>query len=236
MDIEKYSKNYPIYYTGKIPQLLREYLRPEEKLSLIDCGCGDGGLLQALKINGFLKNKKVYAIDLSKNRLKLVKAIDKSIITYVDNAEELKHIKNSCIDFFISTQVIEHVGQDKMLKNIARVMRKNGTVYITTVYKKWYGWYFYRNHGAWVIDPTHLREYGKDSELLEDVKKYGLKVIVNQKKLIWFPVIGYFVKLFSIKNRMVYDNKLMRALRHISIPILGYYTWELMLEKNNIHD
>ena len=50
-----------------------------------------------------------------------------------------------------------------------------GSLYLTTVFKGWYAWYFYRCEGRWTVDPTHLREYRSDAELLPRVASQGLR-------------------------------------------------------------
>jgi len=232
VDIEDYAKKGPQYYSGEIPLLLKEYLKFKNYSSLLDCGCGDGATLYALKTQSFLENKKVYALDLSKSRIEIIKQIDSRIKAFIDNAETMLNIKDDSIDFFISLQVIEHVmDQTRMLNCIDRVVKKGGIVYLSTVFKKWYGWYFYRNNGRWVLDPTHLREYGKDSELLELIDKEKFEILENKKSLLFFPIIDFFVKRLHIKNRNLYNNKFLRLIRKIKRPIIGYYNWEIVLRK-----
>lgn len=231
MDIEKYSKIAPQYYSDNIHGILKRYLSNHKFTTFLDCGCGDGNLLNALFKNNFLIDKKVFAIDLSKNRIDLVKKIDTNISARVDNAEEMRTIENDSIDFFIATQVIEHVNQIKMLYSIDRVTKRNGIIYLSTVYKKWYGWYFFRNNGKWVIDPTHLREYKKDSELFDFIDKDIFEILENKKTLLKFPIIDFFIKRLRIKNRKIFNNKFLQLIQNIKIPIIGYYNWEIVLRK-----
>ena len=91
--------------------------------------------------------------------------------------------------------------------------------------------YFYRNKGRWVLDPTHLREYSREAQLLDLILASGFRVLENQKSLFWFPVIDFFVKQVGIKNRSLYENRILSLLRRIKVPILGYYNWELVLVK-----
>jgi len=233
MNIEEYSKIAPQYYSNKIPTLLENYLKNTKWNSLLDCGCGDGSLISALKNHGFLDDRKIYGIDLSSNRIELIKKIDNKINANIDNAEEMNTIQNSSIDFFVSEQVIEHVDQKKMLKNIYRVVEKDGIVYLSTIFKKWYAWYFYRNNGKWVIDPTHLREYTKDSELLDLIIKNIFYIIENKKNILVFPVLDFFVKRLNVKNRNFFGNSLFSSLRKIKILIPGYYNWEIIFKKIN---
>lgn len=231
MNIENYSKIAPQYYDDAIPSLLKKYLDSENYTSLLDCGCGDGSLLNSLNKFHYLDNKKVFAIDLSQNRLELVKKINNQILTTLDNAEELQTINDDSLDFFISTQVIEHVDDKKMINQIEKKVKKQGIIFITTIFKKWYGWYFYRNHNKWVIDPTHLREYTSDIQLLNLFDKTKFRLLEQTKELLWFPISDFFIKRIGLKNRRLYENNLMKIVRKIKIPIPGYYNWKLVLKK-----
>ncbi len=231
MDIEKYSQLAPQFYIDEVPKLLEKYLKQNNWQDYLDCGCGDGSLLYALDLNGFLNGKHVFAVDLSENRINLVKKISPQINAFVDNAEELRTIKDESIDFFVSTQVIEHVNDRKMISGIYRVLKKGGTAYISTVHKKWYGWYFYRNNGKWVLDPTHLREYSDDEQLLSVIRERKFKILENKKTLQKFPVVHLFLKLLKIKDRGVYKKPMMDFIKKIKIPIFGYYNWEIVIKK-----
>ena len=147
MDIENYSKVAPQFYNTSISALLEKYLKKSSFETFLDCGCGDGSLLWALNKGEYFKNRKVFAIDLSKKRISLVKKINPEIIASVDNAETIKTIASGVIDFFVSTQVIEHVDDVKMVSAISRVTHQGSIIYISTVFKRWYGWYFYRYRG-----------------------------------------------------------------------------------------
>lgn len=231
INIEKYADIAPQFYNSDFSKLLEKYLKKANYSSIIDCGCGDGNILNILKKSGYLQNKKCYAVDLSKKRVELVKKISNNINVAADSAEQLRSIKNKSIDFFISTQVIEHVDDKKMIDTIDRVTSSGSFVYLTTVFKKWYGWYFYRCNGKWVIDPTHLREYTTDRELLRFIDKDRFDILENKKTLLSFPIIDFFVKRMSIENRYVYNNKFMNFLRKIKVPIPGYYSWEIVFKK-----
>ncbi len=232
IDIENYAKFGPQYYSTEIFPLLRKYLKSEKYSSLLDCGCGDGKMMYTLKTQGFLADKEVYAFDLSKSRIEIVKKIDPSIRVFVDDAEKMSNVKDNSIDFFISEQVIEHVVNPAvMLDCINRVVKKGGTAYLSTVFKKWYGWYVYRNNGRWVLDPTHLREYTKDSELFDIIDKDKFEILESKKNLLFFPIVDSLIKRLHLKNRTLYNNKILRLLRKIKRPVLGYYNWEIVLRK-----
>lgn len=229
MNIEKYAKVAPQYYTGEIPILLKNLLFYNRFSSILDCGCGDGSLLYSLFKYKLISKAKITAVDLSKKRIDLVKKISPTITAKVDSAETLKKIKNSSISLLITTQVIEHVDDEKMSKTMSRVLKKNGIVYLSTVFKKWYGWYFYKNDIGWVIDPTHLREYSTDSQLIRILSK-DFYVLINSKTLQWFPIIDFVAKRIGLVQKKR-DDFIWELIRAIRIPVLGYYNWELVLVK-----
>lgn len=231
MDIEQYSEIGPQYYGTDLPVLLVEYLNKEAYTSLLDCGCGDGSLLYALENSGYLTNKKVYGVDLSKKRIDLVRKNMSAVSAHVDSVEDLQTIQENGVDFLISTQVIEHVDQTKMLKAIDKVTQVGATIYLSTVFKKWYGWYFYRNHNKWVLDPTHLREYQNDSELFDFIDMDKFEILENKKTLLYFPLMDFFVKRLHIRNRRLFENRMLQMIRKGKVPVPGYYNWEIVLKK-----
>lgn len=232
MDIECYAKSLPQYYGTAIPELLKKYLDNGTYRTLLDCGCGDGSLLFALKAGNYFDMKKICAVDLSKNRIELVKKIDPKINALVDNAETLKNISTNSIDFYISSYVIEHVDDKKMIDTAGRVLKKGGIAYISTIYKKWYGWYYQRKNGRWVMDTTHLREYSYDNELIQFIDQKKFIVLENRKKPLYFPLIDFVVRRLHPNNRRLFNEiPILNLIRKIKIPIIGYYDWEIVLKK-----
>ena len=234
MNIEHYSEVAPQYYQEDVPELLDKYLKSANFSNILDCGCGDGSLVYALNRRNDFHAKKIFAIDLSQKRIELVKKINADIVATVDSAEEMRTVADKSIDFFISTQVIEHIDDKKMVAKIDEKVKNGGMVYVSTVFKKWYGWYFYRNHGMWVLDPTHLREYTSDEQLLDLFDKTKFALLENSKQLQWFPISDFFIKRLGLKDRKLYENKLMQLIRKAKIPIPGYYNWEIVLRKYDI--
>lgn len=220
MNIETYAKKHPQKFTQTISvsDLLKKYLPKKKQYVFMDCGCGDGALLFSLMKAKLLANAQVIACDLSFLRLQRLKKHcqsffkKQSLKIVVDDAQALRKIAKDSVDYLVSTQVIEHVDDQKMLKAINKVLKKNALAYLSTVFKKKWAWYFYRNQNRWVLDPTHLREYTSDQELLKKIKAAKLKLITQQKQ----PLV-YRWKIFHKFS--------------ISIPIPGYYHWELVVKK-----
>ena len=233
MDVEEYSKNIQLY-TDEIPELLLKHLNKVNWKSYLDVGCGDGALLHVLNKKGFFDGKIVYAVDLCENRINLAKKIDKDFRCFVDDACNIQNIKDNSIDFLVSTHVVEHVTNDEaMIKEISRVLHRNGIVYLATVFKKWYGWFYKRCHGKWTLDYTHLREYTKDKQLFDQLRKYSLEILETKKSVFSLSITdAIFKKIFRRSTkRDVYNNRFLRLLRNFRVPILGYQEWEIVCQK-----
>lgn len=230
MDIEVYAK-YQNLYTENIPNLLVEKFIECPPDSFGDIGCGDGALVNALIKNGLLDGAKITCVDLSAKRLENAKKNHSSINIYQASAEHMPNIDSQSLDFICSQQVIEHVGNDfQMLKECHRVLKNGGCFYLSTVFKKWYGWYFYRCNGRWVIDPTHVREYTKDSQLTSIIASAGFHVVSNLKTPISYSLIDFFVRRLS-SDLKIYERPIFKRMRALKICIPGYYNWELILKK-----
>ncbi|MFX1519801.1 MAG: class I SAM-dependent methyltransferase [Promethearchaeota archaeon] len=233
MDVEEYSK-YIQFYTEDIPELLLKYLNKIKWKIYLDLGCGDGALLYALNKKGYFDGKIVYAIDLSERRISLAKRIDKDFRCFVDDACNIQTIKDNSIDFLVSAHVVEHVTNDEaIVREISRVLNKNGTVYLATVFKKWYGWFYKRCNGKWTLDYTHLREYTQDYQLFDLLRRYDLEILETKKSVFSLSVTdAVFKKIFRRSTkRDVYNNRLLRLLRNFKVPIFGYQEWETVCQK-----
>lgn len=232
MDIEEYADKLPQYYSNTLPKKLEEYLIKSNPITILDCGCGDGSILSALKTHGFFRGKNIHAIDLSQKRIRIVKNIDPQIRARVDNAETLSSIPTSSINFLYSSYVIEHVDNKKMFSAIERVTKKNGIVYLSTIFKKWYGWYYKRKNGKWVMDVTHLHEYTSDEELLGNCNRKKLSVLENKKTQMYFPVVDFILNRLPGVNRNIYlKHPVLNYIRKLTVPIIGYYDWEIVFKR-----
>lgn len=229
LSIENYADKHHQIYSDEIPMNLESLLKNNSFGSILDAGCGDGNLLRSILHKGYARVVNVSGIDLSSKRIKLIRKSFPSLKLAVDSVEDMTKISSRSVDLLISTQVIEHVDDQKMIKSMSRVMKKGGIVYLSTVYKKWFGWYPYRVNGRWLLDPTHLREYTDDKQLTDKFKK-DFYLIHQEKESLNYPLVDLLLNLihFSGRNRVSLFWKFLRFFR---VPIPGYFNWELILIK-----
>jgi 2-polyprenyl-3-methyl-5-hydroxy-6-metoxy-1,4-benzoquinol methylase len=233
MNIEQYAKRKQ-FYSDEVPPLLSECLTNGEWESLADLGCGDGSLIYALNQRGYFQGKSVFAVDLSQNRIDRVNEQNSGVTCLVADACDTG-LGDSSIDLLLSTQVIEHVEDDgEMAKEMFRILSPGGTIYLSTVFKKRYAWYFYRCNGKWTLDPTHLREYTQDKQLVELLESGGFEIVANEKTLDGRPIIDSVLRRLRV-GKYVYRIPLMKLLRKVRVPIPGYYIWELVLQKKELN-
>ena len=242
MDFHYYSQTFLHFYTMELPRLVEKSI-PTDNFWLADLGVGDGSLLVSLKLNGYLLNSnQVFAVDISQDRCNRLKDnTDFNILC--SDVTDIPQLESQKYDYVICTQVIEHVDQNKLLCEINRILNSNGVLYIASVIKKKYGWWYYKNDkGDWVLDPTHLREYRSKQEFENVIKSQGFDILetdVTRLKLsiIEFLIRRVFVNLFSVKkvNSLFLKYKFLDYLRkklYINPP--GYYIIETIAKKSNI--
>ena len=229
MNVEDYSKRAQ-FYVDDVPALLLNSLENADWNTFLDLGCGDGALLSALNDRGYFDRKSVFAVDISADRIELVRKISQNFECILADGCRTQ-LADSSIDFLITTQVIEHVANDHdMVKEMRRLLREGGLLYLSTVFKEKYAWYFYRCNGKWTLDPTHLREYTHDDQLLNILRAHSFEILENKKTLDGRPIMDSILRRLHAP-RNVYHNSFFKLLRAVRVPIPGYYQWELVCQK-----
>lgn len=217
-------------YDSVLPIALREILRDSNKpvRALIDMGCGDGALLLALKDQGLLSERQACGVDLSQTRLDRLRQMCPEILT-VQASVDQTNLQSHFFDLVISTQVIEHVlDPTLMIQEMARLLKTGGALYLSTVFKHRYAWYFHRCQGQWVLDPTHLREYRHESELIPELEVQGFRIRSQSLEPISYPLIDPILRRWNFHPAQMGWGAFLRQLK---IPIPGYFNWEIIAEK-----
>ncbi|MGE0762280.1 MAG: class I SAM-dependent methyltransferase [Bdellovibrionales bacterium] len=226
-DWEDYAKRQHMQVTDLSTWLI-ELLREKNSRTITDFGCGDGMLLRSVANSGIKPHFQLIGVDHSRLRLdRLAQNLPSATLVQADVSKQLQLAPQS-VDLAISTQVIEHVPDQKaMLNEMARLTKPGGRLFLTTVFKRWYAWYFHRCEGRWVLDPTHLREYSANDQLLPDVEAAGFRVLKERKIQLAYPLVDPLLKWMG--------RPLLRLgwLHKIKLPIPGYYTWEIVAERKS---
>jgi len=234
MQFQNYSEVFLHYLSEDVPEKITYTINEfKSQVRVIDVGCGDGAILYGLSKSQFIdKFRVLYAVDLSPHRLAKVATISELIKIIEADATKIP-IENNSVDFIISNQLIEHLENEaKFLAECYRILDNDGRLYISTVFKKWYGWYFYKNKfNNWVIDPTHVREYTNEKHLFELINENSLSILSSSKKIFWFPITDFILKRIGFANDIYINYKILNWLRKVKVPIFGYYNWEIVCMK-----
>jgi len=231
---EQYTETALHFEAPRLPRLLERYL-PRGPLALADLGCGDGPLFPALERGGFIASTRpVYAVDLDPKRLARVTERFPWIETVAGPADSVPEIGDVTLDFVCSTMVLEHVPDERgYLDEIRRMLRSGGRAYLTTVFKKPWAWYFRKREGESVLDTSHLREYTDlDAFIQLLTERSRFRILTLERNRLWFPLLDPL--LFRIGGRVPALSKrtsLLRVLRAPKVPIPGYYSLEVVLER-----
>ena len=193
MEFEDYSKTFLHFHTMEIPPVLARHIAG--KTGLLDLGAGDGNLLVSLRAKGLLDGfEKVVAVDLSEQRCeRLRQYTDFTVIC--GNATSIPELLDGSFDFVLCTQVIEHVDEQALLREIFRLLRPGGVAYIASVIKHPYGWWYYKNaEGKWSLDPTHLREYASVEQYEGVIKSGGFSIVETVAAPLKLSIIEFLLR------------------------------------------
>jgi ubiquinone/menaquinone biosynthesis C-methylase UbiE len=230
---EKYNDVALHFDKSDIPQILKDHLQTGP-ISLADFGCGDGPWFNIFQREGFISaDQPVFAIDLEPERLARVQERFPWISIIVAPADSVPKIETGCLDWVISTMVMEHVpDESRYLREVYRVLKPGGKAYITTVYKRKWAWYFRKRNGESVLDTSHLREYTDLDSFQNLILKSGrLEITSLEIKPLWFPLLDPV--LFRIGKYLRPTYKILKLIRSIKVPIIGYYELHLLITKSN---
>jgi 2-polyprenyl-3-methyl-5-hydroxy-6-metoxy-1,4-benzoquinol methylase len=135
-----YESRYPLNYWSRangrsLLNLFRKELNNCH--SILDFGCGDGGLIQHLLQFTKSDNKEVYGFDPSVESINKINKQFKGKKTFkggFTTINDLVKIKSE-FDFIFCCEVVEHVYEkdlNEILQNAYRLLTKNGKLLVTT--------------------------------------------------------------------------------------------------------
>ncbi len=233
---EQYTETALHFEASRLTRLLEQFLS-RGPLAFADLGCGDGPLFPALERAGFIApTRPVYAIDLDPKRLARVSNRFPWIETVAGPADSVPEIADGALDFVCSTMVLEHVPDERAyLDEIRRVLRPGGRAYVTTVFKKPGAWYFRKRAGESVLDTSHLREYTDLDAFVQLLTEGGrFHILALERNRLWFPLLDPVLFRIGHRYRRLAERRtLLRVLRALRVPIPGYYSLEVALERGD---
>lgn len=210
--------------------------------AIADFGCGHGGTpILFARLN---PRCRVYGLDYSGTAIRKARTLsptDSNLsFRQIDFTEaDAKSVLPESVDFAYTSQVIEHVeDEDDFVRAIVRCTKPGGFVYVGTVFKKPYAWYFYRNSkNERVIETTHVREYTDVHQLFDRLEAAGLRVLDYDLRVTKYPIIDIPLKILSKYCRGPRVFRLLNSFltmwlrRLLVIPIPGYYVFQVLALK-----
>jgi SAM-dependent methyltransferase len=180
-----------------MPPLLRERAAAAPPRVLVDLGAGEGAILYALEQAG-LAGEKIYAVDLSAESIRLAEQLSPKVVGIVGDVTHVPEIPAGSADAVTSSQVIEHLPDDRALAHeIARLLCPGGWFYVSTVLRGPRAWWFRRGELGWQIDPTHVREYASEDAFADALAHPDLLLEQVVSRPLRFPVADPFLRLLA---------------------------------------
>lgn len=235
IDFDQYSEQSVHFFSRQVPELLARSLELIGRdANLVDVGCGDGHLVWALSDSGhILPGSRVIGVDISPIRLRRFHSLT-GLEGIKADGHLIPALDTGSVDLALSTMVIEHVPDDLgHIQELARITRPGGVLYLSTVIRKRWAWYFRKApDGRRVLDPTHLREYPSVGDVIRLIESGGFVVREQRLTRLVFPLAHPFVRWLHarrpIKNvQRLFLNRATRWLEICALPIPRYRSIEI---------
>lgn len=226
---DDYANLYPQIDTEtELPVLLRTALTLVEGRRLVDVGCGEGSLLDAVRAEAG-DSWDLTGFEISAERGERTRQRGHEVLVSEDGRVPLA---DGAADIVASTHVVEHVPDDAAyVREMARLVRPGGIVYLETPLKLSGAWYFRRNPEAgWVLDPTHLREYRSSGEVHTLLEQAGLTVIAEDTTPVSYPLVAAEDVLLRLLKRPQRTTR-PRGIRAARINIPRYRALGVLAQK-----
>ena len=221
-----------VVYDKEIWAYVKKLLRRAK--NVVDLGAGGGTLLYNVSK---ATNAELIAIDMTEEAMSMLqKRVPRAKVLTEDILAT--SLGNKSCDFCLSTMTIEHVDDNKFLKEVFRILQPNGYFLVTSVLKTDNAWYFYKDKkGNSVLEPSHLREYSSIEQFKNLLDSNGFKVLIVKTPRVKFPLIDPLLKLlFRLFNNNFWGElpttKAGEFLRKMfMVPVPGYYGIEVVAQR-----
>jgi SAM-dependent methyltransferase len=224
------------FLTEWLPPLLRQTAAASPPRVLADLGAGDGGTLWPLDQAG-LVGDTIYAVDISEEHVTLCQALSPKVHGIVSDVAQVDELPDASVDAVVSSQVIEHLPDDRVLApEIARLLKPGGWFYVSSVIRGKRAFWLYKGKPPaperWQLDPTHMREYESEEQFRSVLEHPKLDLDVVRSSQLKFPLTDPLFRIAAAAHLVKRENlpevylRLPRGLRQIrrtlGVPIPGY--------------
>lgn len=219
-----------------LPPLLRTTAEQSTPRVLADLGAGDGGTLWPLDQAG-LVGEIIYAVDISAEHVNLCQALSTKVRGIVSDVAHVDELADASVDAVVSSQVIEHLPDDRVLApEIARLLKPGGWFYVSSVIRGPRAFWLYKGKPPaperWQLDPTHMREYESEQQFRSVLEHPELEFDVVRSSQLKFPLTDPVFRIAAAAHLLKREKlpeiylRLPRGLRQIrrtlAVPIPGY--------------
>ena len=168
--------------------------KPLKGLKILDIGCGGGLLCEPLNRLGAI----VTGIDPSSSNIEVAKLHSKKMnlnIKYMHCSPENLNFKGK-FDVILNMEVVEHVSNISLfIKNCARLIKKNGIMFVATINKNLKSYVFAILGAEYVLRwlPIGTHDWNKF------LTPKDLEIITNKNKFVMDETVGMKFDLFTNK-------------------------------------
>src|SRR5438094_6318991 len=192
------------FLTEWMPPLLRQTAERRPPGVLADLGAGDGGTLWPLDRAG-LVGETIYAVDISAEHVALCERLSPKVQGIVSDVAHVAELPDASVDAVISSQVIEHLPDDRVLApEIARVLKPGGWFYVASVIRGPHAFWLYKGKPPaperWQLDPTHMREYESEQQFRDILTQPELELDMVRSSQLKAPLTDLVFRVGALAH------------------------------------
>jgi 2-polyprenyl-3-methyl-5-hydroxy-6-metoxy-1,4-benzoquinol methylase len=224
------------FLTEWMPPLLRQTAERSPPRVLADLGAGDGGTLFPLDRAG-LVGETIYAVDISETHIRQCRALSTKVRGIVSDVAHVEELADESVDAVVSSQVIEHLPDDRVLApEIARLLKPGGWFYVSSVIRGPHAFWLYKGKPPaperWQLDPTHMREYESEQQFRSVLEHPQLRFDVVRSSQLKAPLTDLAIRVGALAHLIKRERLpelylelpdwVTKARRATGVPIPGY--------------
>ena len=224
------------FLTEWMPPLLRQTAERSPPRVLADLGAGDGGTLFPLDRAG-LVGEVIYAVDISEMHVRWCRSLAPKVRGIVSDVAHVDELDDESVDAVVSSQVIEHLPDDRVLApEIARILKPGGWFYVSSVIRGPHAFWLYKGKPPaperWQLDPTHMREYASEAQFRSVLEHPQLRFDVVRSSQLKAPLTDLAFRVAAVAHlvrreglpRLYLDlpGWVTNVRRATGVPIPGY--------------